>query len=233
MRVIVIAVEKIHPFVANLHPIWHSLPNPESQNMQAKTIPTAGASTGRRLPSPFIRPMHGTSISINPSSIPLLRIKPEPKTISAVKSSNSPPSSAATSTPRPKDWSPDSWKSKKAFQLPEYPDEATLESVLKTLESFPPIVFAGEARSLEEKIGQAAVGNAFLLQGGDCAESFKEFSANNIRDTFRVLLQMGVVLMFGGQMPVVKVFPFLLLLYFMWNLACLMIIWFVWWTLEE
>lgn len=80
-----------------------------------------------------------------------------------------------------------------------------LESVVNTLASFPPIVFAGEARILEEKLGQAALGNAFLLQGGDCAESFKEFSANNIRDTFRVLLQMGVVLMFGGQMPIIKV----------------------------
>lgn len=66
-------------------------------------------------------------------------------------------------------------------------------------------MFAGEARSLEERLGQAALGNAFLLQGGDCAESFKEFNANNIRDTFRVLLQMSVVLMFGGQMPVIKV----------------------------
>ena len=104
-------------------------------------------------------------------------------------------------------WSLESWKSKKALQLPEYPDQAALQSVLKTVESFPPIVFAGEARSLEERLGEAALGKAFLLQGGDCAESFKEFSANNIRDTFRILLQMGVVLMFGGQMPVIKVHP--------------------------
>lgn len=66
-------------------------------------------------------------------------------------------------------------------------------------------MFAGEARHLEEKLADAAVGRAFLLQGGDCAESFKEFNANNIRDTFRVLLQMSVVLMFGGQVPVIKV----------------------------
>nr|GMD54146.1 phospho-2-dehydro-3-deoxyheptonate aldolase 1, chloroplastic-like [Ipomoea batatas] len=99
---------------------------------------------------------------------------------------------------------PSNWKSKKALQLPEYPDQVELESVLKTIESFPPIVFAGEARSLEEKLGEAAMGRAFLLQGGDCAESFKEFNANNIRDTFRILLQMGAVLMFGGQMPVIK-----------------------------
>lgn len=91
------------------------------------------------------------------------------------------------------------------MQLPEYPDEKELESVLKTLEMNPPLVFAGEARSLEEKLGEAALGNAFLLQGGDCAESFKEFNANNIRDTFRILLQMSVVLMFGGQVPVIKV----------------------------
>lgn len=101
--------------------------------------------------------------------------------------------------------------------MPEYPNEEELESVLKTLEAYPPIVFAGEARSLEEKLGQAAMGNAFLLQGGDCAESFKEFSANNIRDTFRVILQMSVVLMFGGQMPVVKVISLLLLLFILLN----------------
>lgn len=73
------------------------------------------------------------------------------------------------------------------------------------LEEFPPLVFAGEAKSLEERLADAALGRAFLLQGGDCAESFKEFNATNIRDTFRVMLQMGVVLMFGGQLPVVKV----------------------------
>lgn len=109
----------------------------------------------------------------------------------------------------PGKWTVDSWKSKKALQLPEYPNQEELESVLKTLEAFPPIVFAGEARSLEERLGEAAMGKAFLLQGGDCAESFKEFHANNIRDTFRILLQMGAVLMFGGQMPVVKVLFFL------------------------
>lgn len=91
------------------------------------------------------------------------------------------------------------------MQIPEYPDKDELESVLKTIEGFPPIVFAGEARRLEDNLAEAAMGRAFLLQGGDCAESFKEFSANNIRDTFRVLLQMGAVLMFGGQMPVIKV----------------------------
>ncbi|KAL9148022.1 hypothetical protein ABFS82_12G014200 [Erythranthe guttata] len=111
---------------------------------------------------------------------------------------SAPPSSAAK-------WAPESWKTKKALQLPEYPDAAELESVLKTMEVYPPLVFAGEVRNLEERLGEAAMGKAFLLQGGDCAESFKEFSANNIRDTFRILLQMSVVLSFGGQLPVIKV----------------------------
>ncbi|GLJ46697.1 hypothetical protein SUGI_0984390 [Cryptomeria japonica] len=103
------------------------------------------------------------------------------------------------------DWNPGSWRSKKALQQPSYGNAEELQSVLRMLEAFPPLVFAGEARKLEEMLGEAALGNAFLLQGGDCAESFQEFNANNIRDTFRVLLQMAVVLMFGSQMPVVKV----------------------------
>ncbi|CAL9089617.1 Class-II DAHP synthetase family [Musa troglodytarum] len=102
-------------------------------------------------------------------------------------------------------WAPGSWKSKRALQIPAYPNQEELESVLRSLETYPPLVFAGEARRLEERLAEAAVGRAFLLQGGDCAESFKEFNANNIRDTFRVLLQMGVVLTFGGQMPIIKV----------------------------
>ncbi|KAL8143492.1 hypothetical protein V2J09_016524 [Rumex salicifolius] len=102
-------------------------------------------------------------------------------------------------------WSPESWKTKKVLQLPEYPDPNEVEKVVKELEGFPPIVFAGEALRLEKRLAEAAMGNAFLLQGGDCAESFKEFSANNIRDTFRLILQMSVVLMFGGQMPIIKV----------------------------
>ncbi|GAV82843.1 DAHP_synth_2 domain-containing protein [Cephalotus follicularis] len=122
------------------------------------------------------------------------------KTQLAVKESPSAPSVPGTGK-----WTLDSWTSKKALHLPEYLNADDLESVLNTLEAFPPIVFAGEARNLEERLADAAMGNAFLLQGGDCAESFKEFNANNIRDTFRVLLQMGVVLTFGGQMPVIKV----------------------------
>ncbi|CAM8896808.1 unnamed protein product [Rhodiola kirilowii] len=125
----------------------------------------------------------------------------KPRSLTITNSLHPSPSiNAHTST-----WSPSSWRSKPVQQQPVYPDEGDLESVLKTIESFPPIVFAGEARKLEEKLADAAVGKAFLLQGGDCAESFKEFNAVNIRDTFRVLLQMGIVLTFGGQMPVIKV----------------------------
>ncbi|CAI5491350.1 unnamed protein product [Closterium sp. Naga37s-1] len=102
-------------------------------------------------------------------------------------------------------WSPGSWQTRKAWQQPDYPDKEALAAALEELERCPPLVFAGEARALEEKLGEAALGKAFLLQGGDCAESFKEFRADNIRDTFRVLLQMAVVLTFGGQMPVIKV----------------------------
>uniref|UniRef100_A0ACD5UKB6 Uncharacterized protein n=1 Tax=Avena sativa TaxID=4498 RepID=A0ACD5UKB6_AVESA len=143
------------------------------------------------------------------------------RTISAVhaadpaRNSGSVPAAAKTSSPTvapeksvaaaPAAWAVDSWKSKKALQLPEYPNKEELDTVLQTIETFPPIVFAGEARHLEERLAEAAMGRAFVLQGGDCAESFKEFNANNIRDTFRVLLQMGAVLMFGGQVPVVKV----------------------------
>ena len=102
-------------------------------------------------------------------------------------------------------WSPESWRGKPVQQVPEYPDQAKLEAVEKRLRSYPPLVFAGEARRLTQVLGEVAEGRGFLLQGGDCAESFAEFSANNIRDTFRVLLQMAVVLTFGAALPVVKV----------------------------
>ncbi|MGQ9365247.1 class II 3-deoxy-7-phosphoheptulonate synthase [Azospirillum sp. ST 5-10] len=102
-------------------------------------------------------------------------------------------------------WTPESWKTKTAKQLPVYPDAAKVESVVQRLSSYPPLVFAGEARRLKQHLADAAAGNAFLLQGGDCAESFAEFHPNNIRDTFRVLLQMAVVLTFGAAIPVIKV----------------------------
>src|SRR5437762_8384201 len=102
-------------------------------------------------------------------------------------------------------WSPESWRGRPAQQVPEYPDQGKLEAVEKRLRGYPPLVFAGEARRLTQLLGDVAEGRGFLLQGGDCAESFAEFSANNIRDTFRVLLQMAVVLTFGAALPVVKV----------------------------
>jgi len=103
------------------------------------------------------------------------------------------------------DWSPQSWRTKPIKQVPAYPDMAQLEETERTLAGFPPLVFAGEADRLKKRLAEVAQGKAFLLQGGDCAESFKEFSANNIRDTFKVFLQMAVVLTFGASMPVVKV----------------------------
>src|SRR5580693_8008390 len=103
------------------------------------------------------------------------------------------------------DWSPDSWRSKPARQMPVYPDETALKAAEARLAKLPPLVFAGEARRLKKKLAKVAAGEAFLFQGGDCAESFAEFTANNIRDTFRMILQMAVVLTFGGATPVVKV----------------------------
>ncbi len=102
-------------------------------------------------------------------------------------------------------WSPDSWRGKPIQQVPVYNDEAALQAVEADLAKNPPLVFAGEARKLRQSLGEVAEGRAFLLQGGDCAESFAEFSANNIRDTFKVMLQMAVVLTFGSACPVVKV----------------------------
>ncbi|WP_313670890.1 class II 3-deoxy-7-phosphoheptulonate synthase [Sandarakinorhabdus sp.] len=104
-----------------------------------------------------------------------------------------------------KNWTPDSWRACEARQLPTYPDAAALHAVEAELRSYPPLVFAGEARDLTTRLADAAAGNAFLLQGGDCAESFAEFHPNTIRDTFRVLLQMAVTLTFASKMPIVKV----------------------------
>ncbi|HEY1260015.1 MAG TPA: 3-deoxy-7-phosphoheptulonate synthase class II [Stellaceae bacterium] len=101
-------------------------------------------------------------------------------------------------------WSPASWRGLPIRQVPGYSDNAALGRVEETLHRFPPLVFAGEARRLEERLAAVASGKAFLLQGGDCAESFAEFHPNNIRDMFKVLLQMAVVLTFGAGCPVVK-----------------------------
>ena len=102
------------------------------------------------------------------------------------------------------DWTPASWRDRPIRQMPAYPDPARLAEVEARLATYPPLVFAGEARRLKESLALAAEGRAFVLQGGDCAESFAGFTANAIRDTFRVLLQMAVVLTFGAAVPVVK-----------------------------
>ena len=103
------------------------------------------------------------------------------------------------------EWSRASWRNKDRIQMPSYGDEASLKYVEKTLNSYPPLVFAGETRSLKQHLGLVSEGKAFLLQGGDCAESFEEFSADLIRDTFKAILQMAVVLTFGAKLPVIKI----------------------------
>ena len=101
-------------------------------------------------------------------------------------------------------WTPDSWRSHNGLQMPTYADGAALAATEETLRNYPPLVFAGEARSLTAELADVSNGKAFLLQGGDCAESFAEFHPNNIRDTFRVILQMAVVMTFASKLPVVK-----------------------------
>jgi 3-deoxy-7-phosphoheptulonate synthase len=104
-----------------------------------------------------------------------------------------------------KAWTKSDWRAKPRVQMPVYTDEAQLLDVESQLAKMPPLVFAGEARKLKRVLGEVAAGRAFLLQGGDCAESFAEFSADNIRDTFKVLLQMAIVLTWGAKLPVVKI----------------------------
>ncbi len=102
-------------------------------------------------------------------------------------------------------WSPDSWRTKPIKQVPAYPDPAALAAMERRLHGYPPLVFAGEARRLKAALARVAEGRAFTLQGGACGEAFSDFTANSVRDTFRVLLQMAVVLTFGASMPVVKI----------------------------
>src|ERR1044072_2771531 len=102
-------------------------------------------------------------------------------------------------------WTPDSWRKKPIVQVPDYPEPAKLAEVEPQLATFPPLVFAEEARILKKALARVAAGDAFLLQGGDCAESFAEHGANNIRDLFRVFLQMAVVLTYAAAAAVGKV----------------------------
>ncbi|MCY4152424.1 MAG: 3-deoxy-7-phosphoheptulonate synthase class II [Aestuariivita sp.] len=101
-------------------------------------------------------------------------------------------------------WKKSDWRTKPRVQMPEYTDIQTLETVEAQIAKFPPLVFAGEVRTLKQQLAAASLGEAFVLQGGDCAESFESFSADRIRDTFRVLLQMAMVLTYGAKVPVVK-----------------------------
>ena len=102
-------------------------------------------------------------------------------------------------------WTPQSWRDFPALQMPKYTNEAALNAAEGELSNMPPLIFAGEARRLQNALGEVALGRGFLLQGGDCAESFAEFNANKIRDTFRALLQMSVILTYAGGVPVVKI----------------------------
>ncbi|MEM6740441.1 MAG: 3-deoxy-7-phosphoheptulonate synthase class II [Pseudomonadota bacterium] len=115
------------------------------------------------------------------------------------------PSPASSHAPTTSHWTKSAWRSKPRVQMPDYPDGEALRVVEAQLAKYPPLVFAGEARRLRTELARAGRGEAFLLQGGDCAESFAEFSADTIRDTFKVMLQMAVVLTYGAKVPVVKV----------------------------
>ena len=115
------------------------------------------------------------------------------------------PNPTKTGATMSQNWTPDSWRTKPIVQVPDYPDPAALDDVEGRLRTYPPLVFAGEARALKKRLAEVAEGRAFLLQGGDCAESFAEHGADNIRDFFRAFLQMAVVLTFAGSKPVVKV----------------------------
>ena len=102
-------------------------------------------------------------------------------------------------------WKPNSWRNYPVVQMPSYPDESKVNSVEARLSFKPPLVFAGEVQALKKSLALAEKGNAFILQGGDCAESFSQFSANGIRDTFKVLLQMAVILTYGSSIPIIKI----------------------------
>ena len=103
-----------------------------------------------------------------------------------------------------KNWKINSWRSYPVKHIPEYPDKKELEGVLNKIKDFPPLVFAGETRHLKQQLADVVDGKAFLLQGGDCAESFAEFHPDNIRDTFKLILQMSLVLTYSASLPVIK-----------------------------
>ena len=103
-----------------------------------------------------------------------------------------------------KNWKVNSWRKYPVKHIPDYPDKKDLDKVLDKIKTFPPLVFAGETRHLKQQLAEVVDGKAFLLQGGDCAESFAEFHPDNIRDTFKLMLQMSLVLTYSASLPVVK-----------------------------
>jgi 3-deoxy-7-phosphoheptulonate synthase len=117
----------------------------------------------------------------------------------------SPPSSSASTSSDSADWSPTSWKDTICSQPPKYEDEEELNAAVAKLEKCSPLVFAGEVRTLHEQLARACSGQGFVLMGGDCAEAFNEFNVDHVRDTFRVILQMALVLTFGSAMPIIKI----------------------------
>jgi 3-deoxy-7-phosphoheptulonate synthase len=123
----------------------------------------------------------------------------------AVSTSTPNPTSATGATASSGEWTPDSWQNFPIMQAPNYEDPAELEAAVKILKKNSPLVFAGEVRNLHEQLARAGAGQGFLLMGGDCAEAFEEFNVDHVRDTFRVMLQMALVLTFGAAMPIIKV----------------------------
>jgi 3-deoxy-7-phosphoheptulonate synthase len=123
----------------------------------------------------------------------------------ALKISTSPPSQSSVVGSGSADWSPESYKNKVISQPPKYEDEEELAQAIDDLNRKSPLVFAGEVRSLHEQLARACSGQGFLLMGGDCAEAFDEFNVDHVRDTFRIILQMALVLTFGSAMPIIKV----------------------------
>lgn len=115
------------------------------------------------------------------------------------------PSTVPSTSEDDADWAKDSWTSKHVAQPPKYEDEEELSEAIAKISNFAPLVFAGEVRTLREQLARACSGQGFVLMGGDCAEAFDEFNVDHVRDTFRVILQMALVLTFGSAMPVIKI----------------------------
>jgi len=147
----------------------------------------------------------GAIASMNAATAMVLR-EPAPKAVAASPITDIKEAAAfAADSGNDGKWSPSSWRQKESKQIPVYPDQEALEKVEKQLTECAPLVFAGEVRTLSEQLAMASQGKAFVLFGGDCAESFDEFSVDHVRDTFRIILQMSLILTHGGAKPVIKI----------------------------